>query len=199
PGVVLVIGGGVVGAEAARMAAGLGAEVVLLDRNVSRLRELSRELPANVCLLYSDAATLRRELARADLVIGAVLVRGARAPRLIARTDLALMKPGSVLVDVAVDQGGVAETTRPTSHAEPTYVVDGVIHYAVPNMPGAVPRTSTSALVNATAPYILLLARLGLDGALAADRRLASALNVHAGRITEAAVAETFGLPFMPP
>ena len=109
------------------------------------------------------------------------------------------MKPGSVLVDVAVDQGGVAETTRPTSHAEPTYVVDGVIHYAVPNMPGAVPRTSTSALVNATAPYILLLARLGLDGALAADRRLASALNVHAGRITEAAVAETFGLPFMPP
>jgi alanine dehydrogenase len=199
PGVVLIIGAGVVGTEAAKMAAGLGAEVVLLDRNVARLRELSRELPANVCLLYSDAAALRRELARADLVVGAVLLRGARAPRLISRADLALMKPGSVLVDVAVDQGGVAETTRPTSHAEPTYVVDGVIHYAVPNMPGAVPRTSTTALVNATAPYIQLLARLGLDGALSAEPRLLSALNVHAGCITESAVADTFGLPFVPP
>lgn len=199
PGVVLIIGAGVVGTEAAKMAAGLGAEVVLLDRNVARLRELSRELPANVCLLYSDAAALRRELARADLVVGAVLLRGARAPRLISRADLALMKPGSVLVDVAVDQGGVAETTRPTSHAEPTYVVDGVIHYAVPNMPGAVPRTSTTALVNATAPYIQLLARLGLEGALSAEPRLLSALNVHAGYITEPAVADTFGLPFVPP
>jgi len=198
-GVVLVIGGGVVGTEAARMAAGLGAEVVLLDRNLTRLRELSRELPANVSLVYSDAATLRRELARADLVVGAVLLRGARAPRLIQRADLALMKPGSVLVDVAVDQGGVAETTRPTSHAEPTYVVDGIIHYAVPNMPGAVPRTSTSALVNATAPYIQALARHGLEGAVSLDPRFLSALNVHAGCLTEPAVAETFDLPFVSP
>jgi len=199
PGVVLVIGGGVVGTEAARMAAGLGAEVVLLERNLTRLRQLSSELPKNVCLLYSDGATLRRELARADLVVGAVLLRGARAPRLLTRADLRSMKPGAVLVDVAVDQGGVAETTRPTSHAEPTYVVDGIVHYAVPNMPGAVPRTSTDALVHATAPYIQLLARLGLEAAVRADPRLLSAINVHAGWVTEPAVAQTFGLPFVPP
>ena len=199
PGVVLVIGGGVVGTEAAKMAAGLGAEVVVLDRNLTRLRELSVELPANVCLLYSDPSVLRRELARADLVVGAVLLRGARAPRLISRADLGLMKPGAVIVDVAVDQGGIAETTRPTSHAEPTYVVDGIVHYGVPNMPGAVPRTSTDALVHATAPYVQTLARFGLAVGSAHDRRLLSALNVQAGQLTEPAVAETFGLPYVSP
>jgi alanine dehydrogenase len=198
PGVVLVIGAGVVGTEAARMAAGLGAEVVLLDRDLGRLRELSLELPANVCLLYSDTGTLRRELARADLVIGAVLLRGALAPRLVSRADLALMKAGSVIVDVAVDQGGVTETTRPTSHADPTYVVDGIIHYAVPNMPGAVPKTSTEALVHATTPYIRLLARYGLDSAVRQDGRLLSALNVYDGQVTEPAVAATFALPYVP-
>jgi alanine dehydrogenase len=172
--------------------------VVLLDRDLGRLRELSLELPANVCLLYSDTGTLRRELARADLVIGAVLLRGALAPRLVSRADLALMKAGSVIVDVAVDQGGVTETTRPTSHADPTYVVDGIIHYAVPNMPGAVPKTSTEALVHATTPYIRLLARYGLDSAVRQDGRLLSALNVYDGQVTEPAVAATFALPYVP-
>lgn len=198
-GVVLIIGAGVVGTEAARMAAGLGAEVVLLDRDLDRLREVGLLLPANVRPLFSDAATLGQELSRADLVIGAVLLRGARAPRLISRADLGTMPRGSVLVDVSVDQGGIAETTRATSHELPTYVVDGVVHYCVPNIPGAVPRTSTVALTNATLPFVVRLAMFGLERAIALDARLVSALNAHRGHLTEPAVAAAFGIPYLAP
>lgn len=192
PGHVSILGAGVVGTEAAKMAAGLGARVHLLDTNVHRLRELSATLPANVVPLFSDRSTILQELARADLVIGAVLIRGARAPRLISRADLSQMKKGSVIVDVAIDQGGCTETSRTTSHQEPTYEVDGIIHYCVPNIPGAVSRTSTFALCNVTLPYVRLLASHGYDGACQRLPFLASALNIHAGVITDQAVLEAY-------
>jgi alanine dehydrogenase len=172
PGEVVIIGGGVVGIHAAKMAAGLGAHVVILDVSLERLRYLDDVLPANVDTAYSNRHNLLDAISRADLVIGAVLVPGAKAPHLIRRGDLAGMKPGSVIVDVAVDQGGCVETIQPTTHENPTYVVDGILHYGVANMPGAVPRTSTLALTNATLPYGLKLARRGWKAACRSDRAL---------------------------
>ncbi|MDH3224996.1 MAG: alanine dehydrogenase, partial [Gemmatimonadota bacterium] len=165
PAKVLILGGGVVGTHAARMAAGLGARVSLMDISLPRLRYLSEVMPANVSLLYSTRYAIRKQLRDADLVVGAVLLPGKKAPSLVVKEDLATMRPGSVIVDVAVDQGGCVETIKATTHEEPTYVVDGVIHYGVANMPGAVPRTSTLALTNATLPYAMDLARLGWKGA----------------------------------
>jgi alanine dehydrogenase len=193
PAHITVLGGGVVGTQAARIAAGFGAAVCVLDTNLERLRYLDDIMPHNVTTLYSDRHTVLDQLAKADLVVGAVLVRGARTPRLVRKEDLSLMKPGAVIVDVAVDQGGCFQTTHPTTHSEPTYLVDGVVHYAVANMPGAVGRTSTYALCNATLPYVLLLARQGLL-AVSHDATLVSAINVHRGRVTHSAVADTFGL-----
>ena len=158
PGKVLIIGAGTVGENAATVAAGMGADVILLDINLERLRHLKGILPANVKLIYSNPATLKKYLKKADLVIGAVLIPGAKAPQLINKEMLKLMEPGTVLVDVAIDQGGCFETSRPTTHQEPTYVVDGIVHYCVANIPGAVARTSTFALCNSTSPYLLLLA-----------------------------------------
>ena len=189
PGNVLVIGGGVVGAQAARTAAGLGSNVIVLDLDLDRLRYLADVMPPNVTVLYSDRHTLRHHLAHADLVIGAVLIPGARAPRLIQRSDLRGMKSGAVIVDVSVDQGGCAETTRPTTHADPTYVEEGIVHYCVTNMPGAVGRTSTQALTNATLPWVV---RLADEGASAAA--FASAVNVRDGVVVNRAVAEAHGL-----
>lgn len=194
PAEVLVIGGGVVGANAARMAAGLGASVTLLDLSLERLRYLADVMPANVGLLYSNRHNLLQQLPRADLVIGAVLLPGAKAPKLVRREDLKLMKPGSVVVDVSVDQGGCIETIKPTTHEHPTYIVDGVIHYGVSNMPGAVPRTSTLALTNATFPYARRLARHGWQKACQADPALKLGLNVIDGQVVYPAVAEAFGL-----
>jgi alanine dehydrogenase len=179
PAHITVLGGGVVGTQAARIAAGFGASVCVLDTNLERLRYLDDIMPDNVTTLFSDRHTILDQLAKADLVIGAVLIRGARTPRLVKREDLKTMKPGAVVVDVAVDQGGCFETTRPTSHADPTYVVDGVVHYAVTNMPGAVGRTSTYALCNATLPYALQIANQGLAGAAAQNPDIVSAVNVH--------------------
>jgi len=196
PAHIAILGGGVVGKSAARIAAGFQADVVLLDISVDRLRYLEDIMPANVNTVFSDRHNIREQLRLADLVIGAVLVEGARAPRLVTREDLKLMKPGAVIIDVAVDQGGCVETTRPTTHSNPTYVVDGIVHYCVTNMPGAVGRTSTYALCNVTLPYVLRIANLGLAGATTADPGLANAVNLHKGRVTNRPVAETFGLPF---
>ena len=194
PAEVLIIGGGVVGTNAAKMAAGLGAHVTLLDVSLDRLRYLSDVLPPNVDLLYSNRHNILDQIKKADLVVGAVLLPGAKAPHLVKRGDLKLMKPGSVIVDVAVDQGGCIETIKPTTHENPTYVVDGIIHYAVANMPGGVPRTSTLALTNATFPYAKRLARLGWTAACKADRALALGLNVVEGKVVYPGVAEAFGL-----
>jgi alanine dehydrogenase len=199
PAEVLIIGGGVVGTNAAKMAAGLGAHVTLLDVSLDRLRYLSDVLPPNVELLYSNRHNILDQLKRADLVIGAVLLPGAKAPNLVKRADLKLMKPGSVIVDVAVDQGGCIETIKPTTHDQPTYVVDGIIHYAVANMPGGVPRTSTLALTNATFPYGQRLARLGWKQACRQDPALALGLNVVEGKVVYPGVAEAFGLPLTDP
>jgi alanine dehydrogenase len=193
---VLVIGGGVVGSNAARMAAGLGARVTLLDLSLERLRHLADTLPANVQTLYSNRHSLLEQLATADLVIGGVLIPGAAAPKLIRREDLKLMRPGSVIVDVAVDQGGCFETTHSTTHQEPTYLVDGIVHYAVANMPGGVPRTSTLALTNATFPYLLQLANKGWQQALRDNPALRQGLNVVAGQVSYRAVAKAFDLPY---
>ncbi|MDH3496591.1 MAG: alanine dehydrogenase [Gemmatimonadota bacterium] len=194
PAEVLVIGGGVVGTNAAKMAAGLGAHTTILDVNLDRLRYLSDVMPANVDLIYSDRHTLLEQLAKADLLIGAVLLPGAKAPNLVQRSDLKLMKPGSVIVDVAVDQGGCVETIKPTTHEAPTYMVDGVVHYGVANMPGAVPRTSTLALTNATFPYTRRLAKRGWRAACEADPALALGLNVVDGKVVYPGVAEAFNL-----
>jgi alanine dehydrogenase len=194
PAEVLVIGGGVVGTNAAKMAAGLGAHVTLLDVSLDRLRYLSDVLPPNVDLLYSNRHNILDQLRHADLVIGAVLLPGAKAPSLVKRGDLKLMKPGSVIVDVAVDQGGCIETIKPTTHDQPTYMVDGIIHYGVANMPGGVPRTSTLALTNATFPYAKRLARLGWKTACKQDQALALGLNVIEGQVVYPGVAEAFGL-----
>ncbi|MGE0141824.1 MAG: alanine dehydrogenase [Planctomycetota bacterium] len=198
PATVLVLGGGVVGTQAAKMAAGLGANVILMDIDLERLRYLADVMPANVHLLHSNPFAIREQLPHADLVVGAVLVHGARAPRLVRRDDLKIMKDdGPVIVDVAVDQGGCVETCKPTTHENPTYVIDGVIHYCVANMPGAVPRTSTFALTNATAPYAIRLAGLGAKAAIK-DPTLRTAANVLAGKVTHPGVAEAFGYDYVP-
>lgn len=198
PAEVVILGGGVVGTNAAKMAAGLGAHVTILDINLDRLRYLDDVMPANVDTVYSNRHHILEQAERADLLIGAVLLPGARAPSLLRREDLALMKNGSVIVDVAVDQGGCIETVKPTTHADPTYVVDGVVHYCVANMPGAVPRTSTLALTNATLPYGLMLADRGWLEACRANGPLALGLNAVEGRLTYAAVGEAFGLESIP-
>jgi alanine dehydrogenase len=198
PANVLVLGGGIVGSNAAKLAAGLGASVIIMDIDLYRLRELADVMPANVKTVYSSPESIRRHLAEADLVIGAVLIPGARCPMLVPRDYLPLMKQGSVIVDVGVDQGGCCETTRPTTHGEPTYVVDGVVHYCVANMPGAVGRTSTFGLTNATTPYLLKLASKGWEAACAEDAGLALGVNLVHGKITNQPVAETFDLPYTP-
>lgn len=198
PAHIAVLGGGVVGKNAARIAAGFQADVNILDINVDRLRYLDDIMPANVNTLYSDRHNIRDQLMRADLLIGAVLIEGARAPRLVREEDLKLMKPGAVIIDVAIDQGGCVETSRPTTHSKPTYIVHGVVHYCVTNMPGAVGRTSTYALCNVTFPYVLQIAQLGLRAAASRDPGLANAVNMHDGRVTNRAVAETFGIPYTP-
>ena len=195
PGTVVVIGGGVVGINAAKMAAGLGAHVTILDISLDRLRYLDDVLPANVDTAYSNRHNILDAIRRADLVIGAVLLPGAKAPHLVKRADLKLMKPGSVIVDVAVDQGGCVETIKPTTHENPTYFVDGILHYAVANMPGGVPRTSTLALTNATLPYGLKLAKHGWRAACKADPSLGLGLNVVEGKVVYPGVAEAFQLP----
>jgi len=198
PATVLVIGGGVVGTQAAKMACGLGAKVYLLDANLDRLRQLDDLMPKNCFVLMSSPATIRELVQEADVVIGAVLVHGAKAPKLVTREMLATMKPGAVLVDVAIDQGGCFETSRPTTHRDPIYEVDGIVHYCVANMPGAVPLTSTMALTNATLPYALNLANCGWKAAAAADAGIAAGLNVVAGQTVYRGVAEAFGLPLTP-
>ena len=198
PAHILILGGGVVGKNAAQIAAGFQADVVIIDINIDRLRYLEDIMPPNVNTLFSDRHNIREELRLADLVIGAVLIEGARAPVLVSREDLKLMKPGAVIIDVAVDQGGCIETTKPTTHSKPTYLVDGIVHYCVTNMPGAVGRTSSYALCNVTFPYVLKIAKLGLSAACAADTGFAHAVNMYAGAITNRAVAETFGMPFVP-
>jgi len=198
PAYITIIGGGVVGANAAKVAAGFGANIGLLDVNMDRLRYLDDVMPANVTTLFSDRHTIRDQLRRADLVIGSVLVPGAKTPLLIDREDLKLMKPGSVLIDVSIDQGGCAETSRPTTHAEPTFVVDDVVHYCVTNMPGAVGRTSTFALCNVTLPWALKIADLGLLRAAETFPPIATAVNVYEGEVTNRAVAETFDMPYNP-
>lgn len=195
PAHVVVLGGGVVGSNAAKVAAGLGARVTLLDINLDRLRYLDDVMPKNVATVFSDRHSILDSVRTADLVIGAVLIPGARAPRLLRREDLKLMQPRSVIIDVAIDQGGCVETSRPTTHDHPTYLVDDVVHYCVTNMPGAVGRTSTYALTNTTLPYVLQLAGRPLDEALARNAGLAAGVNIRAGQVTNAAVAETFGLP----
>jgi alanine dehydrogenase len=196
PAHILVLGGGVVGKNAARIAAGFQADVVIADINMERLRYLDDIMPPNVNTVFSDRHNIREELKLADLVIGAVLIPGARAPRLVTREDLKLMKPGAVVIDVAIDQGGCMETSHPTTHSHPTYKVDGIVHYCVANMPGAVGRTSTYALCNVTFPYVLELASHGLMGACSRSPGLIEAVNMHAGKVTNRAVAETFGLPY---
>jgi alanine dehydrogenase len=189
PAKVVILGGGVVGTQAALLAIGMHADVIVLDVSPRRVRELEHLLGTRAQVLQSDPATLLAEAARADVIIGAVLVPGAAAPKLISRRDLAQLKRGALLIDVAIDQGGCFETSRPTTYHEPTYEVDGIVHYCVANMPGSVPQTSTRALTNATLPYIRRIANLGVDDALANDPGLARGLNTHAGTLTHAAVA----------
>jgi alanine dehydrogenase len=194
PAEVVILGGGVVGTNAAWIAAGFGAHVTILDLDLDRLRYLSDVMPANVDTLFSNRRNIVDQLSKADLLVGAVLLPGAKAPSLVLRDDLKLMKDGSVIVDVAVDQGGCVETVRPTTHDDPIFVVEGVIHYCVANMPGAVPRTSTLALTNATSPYMLALATKGWVGACQDDPDLALGLNAVDGKLTYAAVGEAFGI-----
>jgi len=196
PAHITILGGGIVGANAAKVAAGFGADICLLDINMDRLRYLDDVMPANVDVLFSDRHIIREQLALADLVIGAVLIPGAKAPRLIERADLAIMKPGSVIIDVAIDQGGCVETSRPTTHSEPTYMVDEVLHYCVTNMPGAVGRTSTYALCNVTLPWALAVAKRGIERAAAELRPVARSINIMNGEITNRAVAESFNMPW---
>ena len=198
PANVLVLGAGSVGANAAKVAAGFGANIALLDTNLERLRYLDDVTPPNIDCLYSDRHTIRERLGWADLVIGSVLIPGARAPHLVEREDLRLMKPGAVIIDVAIDQGGCVATSRPTTHAVPTFVVDDVVHYCVTNMPGAVGRTSTYALCNATLPYVLQLATQGVEAAARESVAIRSAVNVFRGRLVYRAVADAFGIPCEP-
>ncbi|WP_292960216.1 alanine dehydrogenase [Novosphingobium sp. UBA1939] len=197
PGKVAVIGGGVVGFNAAQMAVGLGADVTILDRDPEALERLGIHFESRAKTRFSNTANLAESVAEADLVIGAVLIPGAAAPKLVTRAMLGTMKPGAVLVDVAIDQGGCFETSHATTHAEPTYLVDGIVHYCVANMPGAVARTSTYALNNVTLPHALRIADLGWRAALRADPHLAAGLNVHAGKVTFEAVARELGYEFV--
>lgn len=198
PADVVIIGGGTVGTNAAQVALGMGAHVTIIEKRLERLRYLDHILHGNLTTLASHVYNIAETVRYADVVIGAVLVKGARAPKLVTREMVASMKEGSVIIDVDVDQGGCVETIRPTTHSDPVYFVDGVLHYGVPNMPGAVPRTSTFALSNATLPYVLLLANKGFQEAVRADPGLAKGVNVYKGHITYPAVAETFGLPYTP-
>ena len=198
PAKVLILGGGIVGYNAAQMAAGMGADVLITDINLTRLRYLNETLPANVKTLYSSSHQIENELSDVDLVIGSVLKPGDKAPHLITKEMLKKMQPGTVLVDVAIDQGGCFETSHPTTHSDPTYVVDGIVHYAVANIPGAVPYTSTLALTNATLPYTVALANKGWQEACKADASLALGLNIVEGKVVYKAVADVFGLPYSP-
>ncbi|VTU02118.1 alanine dehydrogenase : Alanine dehydrogenase OS=Singulisphaera acidiphila (strain ATCC BAA-1392 / DSM 18658 / VKM B-2454 / MOB10) GN=Sinac_5112 PE=3 SV=1: AlaDh_PNT_N: AlaDh_PNT_C [Gemmataceae bacterium] len=198
PATVSVIGAGVVGANAARVAAGLGANVFVLDVNLDRLRYLDEVMPQNVTTVFSNRLNILECLRLSDLVIGAVLIPGAKAPHLVRRSDLKVMQPRAVVIDVAIDQGGCFETSRPTTHAKPTYMVDDILHYCVTNMPGAVGRTSTYALTNVTLPYALQLANKGVDRAIKDNAALLAGVNVRAGKVTNTAVAETFGLECVP-
>ena len=194
PAKVLILGGGIVGSNAAQMAAGMGADVTIADINLARLRYLSETLPPNVKTLYASELRLKMELPTVDLVIGSVLIPGDKAPHLITRDMLKLMQPGTVLVDVAIDQGGCFETSHPTTHSDPTYIVDGIVHYAVANIPGAVPYTSTLALTNATLPYVTALADKGWQKACKDDPALAKGLNIVEGKVVYKAVADVFGI-----
>jgi alanine dehydrogenase len=198
PGTVLVIGGGAVGTNAAKMACGLGAKVYVLDMNLDRLRYLSDVMPSNCFPLMASPATIRKLAREANVIIGAVLVAGAKAPKLVTRDMLQTMKKGAVLVDVAIDQGGCFETSKPTTHADPIYMVDGVVHYCVANMPGAVPKTSTLALTNATLPYAVEIANKGWKGAMRENPEIKRGANVIKGKVTYKAVAEAFGLEYTP-
>jgi alanine dehydrogenase len=198
PAHITILGGGVVGANAARIAAGFQADVAILDVNMDRLRYLDDVMPANVNCLYSDRHIIREQLMLADLVIGSVLIRGAKAPHLATRQDLRLMKPGSVIIDVAIDQGGCFETSRPTTHKEPTYMVDDVLHYCVTNMPGAVGRTSTFALCNVTLPWVIRISSMGVERAIAECPSIRSAANIVNHSVTNQAVAQTFDLDCTP-
>jgi len=198
PAEVLIIGGGIVGTNAAKVAAGLGANVTIMDVNIDRLRYLDDVMPANVHTVYSNRLTLQKYLTKADLVIGAVLIPGARCPVLVPRAMLATMQPGAVIVDVGVDQGGCCETIHATTHDAPTYIVENIVHYGVTNMPGAVGRTSTFSLTNATLPYALNLADLGYVRACKENQGLAAGINIERGRVTNKPVAETFGFEFTP-
>jgi alanine dehydrogenase len=198
PASVVVIGGGIVGVNAAKMACGLGAKVYVLDKNLDRLRHLSDIMPANCFMLYSSPATVREQISRADVVVGAVLIPGAKAPKLITRDMLKIMKTGSVLVDVAIDQGGCFETSRATTHSDPIFTVDGVVHYCVANMPGAVPRTSTLALTNATLPYALQIANQGWQRAILESQEIRLGANIVSGKVTHRAVADAFDLDYTP-
>ncbi|EGQ8579022.1 alanine dehydrogenase [Vibrio cholerae] len=199
PAKVVVLGGGVVGANAARMAIGLRADVTILDRNIDTLRKLDEEFQGRANVVYSTADAIEKYVLEADLVIGAVLIPGAAAPKLVTQQHIKRMKPGSAIVDVAIDQGGCFETSHPTTHAEPTYIVDDVVHYCVANMPGAVARTSTFALNNATLPYIVKLANKGYQKALLEDAGFLKGLNVIHGKVTYKEVAENFGLDYVDP
>ena len=194
---VVIIGGGVVGTNAAHIALGMNANVVILDTNLDRLRFLEHVLHGRLTTVASNSYNIAEAVQSADLVIGGVLIKGARAPRLVTREMVSTMRQGSVIADVAVDQGGCVETIHATTHSDPTYIVDGVVHYGVANMPGAVPRTSTLALSNATLPYVLRIARRGAEGAMAADAGLAKGLNTYRGQVTYDAVAECFNLPYV--
>lgn len=198
PGTVVIIGGGTVGTNAAKVACGLGAKVYVLDKNLDRLRYLSDVMPRNCFLLMSNPATIRELLRKADVVVGAVLIPGAKAPKLVTRDMLRLMKKGAVLVDVAIDQGGCFETSRPTTHADPIFIVDGIVHYCVTNMPGAVPKTSTVALTNATLPYALEIATKGWKRAMRENPEIRRGANIVQGKVTHQAVAEAFGLEYTP-
>ncbi len=199
PAKVVILGGGIVGINAAKMAAGMGAKVTVLDTSLERLRYLSDVMPANVQLIFSNRHNILEQIATADLVVGGVLIPGAVAPKLIRKGDLKTMRPGAVIVDVAIDQGGCVETIHATTHENPTYVVDDIIHYGVANMPGGVPRTSTLALTNATFPYALTLANKGWKKALAESPALLKGLNVVDGKVTYRGVAEAFGMEFHEP
>jgi alanine dehydrogenase len=198
PATVLVLGGGVVGTHAAQMACGLGAKVYLLDTNLDRLRHLSEVMPKNCFPMMSSPAAVRELVQQADVVIGAVLLRGAKTPRLVTREMLKTMKKGAVMVDVAIDQGGCFETSRPTTHQEPTYEVDGIVHYCVANMPGAVPLTSTMALTNATLPYAAIIAGKGWKEAAVANQGIKAGINIANGLVTYSGVAEAFGMKCTP-
>jgi len=198
PANVVIVGGGIVGSNAAKVAAGLGANVTILDVNLDRLRYLDDVMPRNVSTVFSDRHNILASISQADLLIGAVLIPGARAPHLIRRDDLKRMPQRAVIIDVAIDQGGCVETSRPTTHSQPTYIVDEVVHYCVTNMPGAVGRTSTYALTNVTLPYVLQLASKGVEQAVKANKGLGEGVNVHRGMVTHEPVAQTFGFQYVP-